>query len=388
MPRNSSPFRKLPTISTLVLLAIVILVVVFQSQSGAAPRRVEYTPPPNATPLVTQQTVDWYSIYFTDPLAPTAKQYRGGPDEDLAQAIRQASVSVDAAVQQLNLWSIRDALIDAHKRGLQVRLVMESDYMDEKEVQELISAGIEVLGDRQEGLMHNKFVILDRMEVWTGSMNFSLNDAYRNDNNLIRIRSPRLAQNYLVEFEEMFVQDQFGPRSPANTPYPRLTVNDTQIEVYFSPDDGVQDRLLHLIGGAQQSIAFLAYSFTSDELATAMLERAQAGVHVSGVFETSQYYSNQGTEFDHFLSSGVDVRLDGNPANMHHKVILIDDDIVITGSYNFSNSAETRNDENVLILYSAEIAAQYRQEFERIFNQADSDTGSTNSSPFLGIAYP
>lgn len=388
MPRISSSLPRLPTISALIVLAIVILVVVFQSMGGEAPRRIEYTPPPNATPLATQQTVDWYSIYFTDPLAPTAGSFRGGPDEVLARAIRQASVSVDAAVYQLNLWSIRDALLDAHRRGLQVRLVTESDYLDEEEVQELISAGIEVLGDRREGLMHNKFMILDRMEVWTGSMNYSVNDAYRNNNNLIRIRSPRLAQNYLVEFEEMFVQDQFGPRSPANAPYPSLTVNGTQIEVYFSPDDGVQDRLLELIGGAQQSIAFLAYSFTSDELATAMLERAQADVHVSGVFETSQYYSNLGTEFDHFLGSGVDVRLDGNPANMHHKVILIDDDIVITGSYNFSASAETRNDENVLIMHSAEIAGQYRQEFERIFNQADSDTSTSFSSPLLLITFP
>ena len=55
--------------------------------------------------------------------------------------------------------------------------------------------------------MHNKFVILDRLEVWTGSMNYTINGAYHNDNNLVRVRSNRLADNYTAEFEEMFVDD-------------------------------------------------------------------------------------------------------------------------------------------------------------------------------------
>ena len=57
--------------------------------------------------------------------------------------------------------------------------------------------------------MHNKFTVIDRLEVWTGSMNYTINEAYFNDNNLIRIRSEQLAENYSTEFEEMFVDDQF-----------------------------------------------------------------------------------------------------------------------------------------------------------------------------------
>ena len=62
----------------------------------------------------------------------------------------------------LNLWSIRDALISAHRRGVDVRMVTDSDNMDEQEVQEIKAAGIEVLGDRHESLMHDKFVVIDR----------------------------------------------------------------------------------------------------------------------------------------------------------------------------------------------------------------------------------
>jgi phosphatidylserine/phosphatidylglycerophosphate/cardiolipin synthase-like enzyme len=275
------------------------------------------------------------------------------------------------AAYDFNLWSLRDALVAAHKNGVTVRVVVESDNLDELEIQDLIEEGIEVLGDRREGLMHNKFVIIDRLEVWTGSMNFTTNGAYLNDNNLLRIRSSRLAEDYTVEFEEMFVEDLFGPDDRSATPYPRLTIEGTQVEVYFSPDDGTLARLLELVGAAQESIYFLAYSFTSDELAAAMLARADDKVIVAGVFEESQYESNIGTEFDNFRLAGVSVYLDGNPRNMHHKVIIIDEQIVVTGSYNFSANAEDRNDENTLIIHGVEIAARFMQEFQRVLDKAE-----------------
>jgi phosphatidylserine/phosphatidylglycerophosphate/cardiolipin synthase-like enzyme len=222
--------------------------------------------------------------------------------------------------------------------------------------------------------MHNKFVIIDQMEVWSGSMNLTVYGAYRNNNNLIRIRSSRLAQDYTTEFNEMFVGDHFGPDSVADTPYPNLKVDSNQLEVYFSPDDHTAAHLLELVRNAQSSIYFLAYSFTSDDLATEMIRRAQAGVTVSGVFETSQYRSNTGTEFDNFNSAGLAVRLDGNPHNMHHKVLILDGQTVVTGSYNFTASAENRNDENTLVIHNSAIADQYLAEFQRVFSEAQPES--------------
>lgn len=322
------------------------------------------------TPMPSQVMTSWYSLYFTDPGGANSRSLRGGVDKPLADAIRAAHVSVDIAVQQLDLWSIRDALISAYRRGVTVRMVTESDYMDEREVQQLLEAGIPVLGDRREGLMHNKFVIIDRQEVWTGSMNFTISEAYRNNNNLMRIRSAELARDYLIEFEEMFIGDQFGPGSPANTPHPTLRADDTLIEVYFSPDDGVATRLIELIQSARKSIYFLAYSFTLDELAKEIIARAAFGVDIAGVMDASQAGSNLGSDYERFLSAGLDVRLDGNPNNMHHKVFIVDRETVVLGSYNFTLSAETRNDENLLIIHNADIAAQFLQEFQRVFQQA------------------
>jgi phosphatidylserine/phosphatidylglycerophosphate/cardiolipin synthase-like enzyme len=347
----------------LLILVVLGLAFLFYRTIGDGPLPIPTSSP--STP--TSGSADWWSVYFTDPLAPNADSLRGGPDATLAAAIDSARLSVDVAAYDLDLWSLRDALIEADRRGVAVRMVTESDNLETREIQDLVEAGIEVLGDRREGLMHDKFTVIDRLEVWTGSMNYTVNDGYRNNNNLVRVRSTAVAEDYTAEFEEMFVEDRFGPGSPANTPDPRLTVNGTPVEIYFSPDDGVAARLLELIQGAEHSIYFLAYSFTSDGLADAMLERLQAGVTVSGVLESNQVNSNQGGEFERLRTAGMDIHLDGNPRSMHHKVIIIDERITITGSYNFSNNAEKVNDENVIIFDSPHITAWFLDEFKRLY---------------------
>jgi phosphatidylserine/phosphatidylglycerophosphate/cardiolipin synthase-like enzyme len=351
-----------------VLRWLVLLVLIWGVAACQLPAGASLMPTPAAGPVPLEAVPDWIEVYFTEPGGPASKSLRGGPDRALAEAIDDAILSVDMAIYELNLWSLRDALLRAHRRGLVVRVVTESDFIDSPEIEALKQAGIPVLGDRREGLMHDKFVIIDRSQVWTGSMNFSLNGAYHNDNNLIQVRSTRLAENYLVEFGEMFVDDLFGPASIANTPDPRFRLDHTSLEIYFSPDDGTSVRLVELIRAAQTEVHFLAYSFTSDQIAQALIEQAGAGVLVSGIMDASQVNSNPGTEFERLQAGGVEVRLDGNPGKMHHKVMVIDREIVITGSYNFSASAENSNDENTLVIYSAPLARLYLAEFQRIFD--------------------
>jgi phosphatidylserine/phosphatidylglycerophosphate/cardiolipin synthase-like enzyme len=352
-----------PTLFSLVLLLFFV--------SGCIPTGISIPETLDST-LAAGESLEsgWYSVYFTDPDSPTAGSYRGGPDSALAQAIKEARLRVDAAFYHLNLWSIRDALIEAHDKGVVVRIVLESDNLDEVEVQELKTAGIEILGDRRESLMHNKFVVIDKSVVWTGSMNFTINGAYRNDNSLVRIRSSQMAENYTTEFEEMFVQDMFGDNVVENTPHPNLSLDGTRIETYFSPDDGTEAQIVKLIQSAEENIKFMAYSFTSDSIAQAMLDKARAGIRVSGVFEEGQYYANIGTEYDRLLDAGLDVWLDGNSRNMHHKIIILDDEIVILGSFNFSRNAEEHNDENTLVVHDPDIAALYLAEFERVYAKA------------------
>ena len=313
---------------------------------------------------------NWLQVAFTNPADPHASQYEGGPDGLLAAAINSAHFSVDMAAYSLNLWSIRQALIHAHQHGVVVRLVMESTNMDNQEIQGILDAGIPIIGDNRQGLMHDKFVVIDHSEVWTGSMNYTRSGVYKDNNNLVRMRSNQVAEDYTNEFEEMFLKNRFGPKKTADTAIPKLNIDGTPVEIYFPPKDKVSNRIVQLLRGAQESIHFLAYSFTSKDIGNAILERAQAGVSVYGVMDDTQIKASRATEYDPFRQAGLKVALDGNVDGlMHHKVIIIDQRIVITGSYNFTASAENTNDENVVIIFSPDVAAKFMGEFRQVYGQ-------------------
>jgi phosphatidylserine/phosphatidylglycerophosphate/cardiolipin synthase-like enzyme len=174
----------------------------------------------------------------------------------------------------------------------------------------------------------------------------------------MRIRSTKIVENYLTEFEEMFNDDMFGPDIVAQTPNPTLTMDGTRIDMFFSPDDGVLASLVPVLESAQESIYFLAYSFTSNQLGEIVRQKAEAGITIAGVMDDEQVRSNQGTEYDPFRQADLDVRIDGIDGLMHHKVFIVDEKIVVLGSYNFSQNAEERNDENLMIIYDPAIAEQ------------------------------
>jgi phosphatidylserine/phosphatidylglycerophosphate/cardiolipin synthase-like enzyme len=361
MRRPFDSLARWPTALALLVLGLLAAIYLFLSRSERPGG-----PVPGGTPEPESGCIQ---AYFTDPGAGSAKSYRGGPDEDLARAIDQARYSVDVAVLRLDLWSVRDALIRAHRRGATVRVVTDSDNLAEDEIGDLMAEGIEVEADGRDSLMHHKFVVIDGVEVWTGSMNLTVNGAYRNDNNLVRLRSPLIAEDYTREFEEMFLEHRYGPLSRADTPHRVVEIEGSPVEVWFSPDDGVAARLAEMLRGAHEDIEIMAFAFTLDALESVVAERSGEGVRVRGVIEADQA-GDPGTELDFLRTMGVDQRLDGNPNSMHHKVIILDGAVVITGSYNFSYNAEEINDENVLIIHNAELAAQYEGEFERVFGLA------------------
>src|SRR5438046_4076647 len=117
-----------------------------------------------------------------------------------------------------------------------------------------------------------------------------------------------------------------------------MRVGGAQVEVYFSPEDGVAKHVLQRLEAAKRSIHFMTFSYTADAIADAMVAKVKAGLQVRGVFE-SQNAGGSGADFGRLKQGGVDVLEDGNCYNLHHKVIVIDEHTVITGSYNFTSSA-------------------------------------------------
>ena len=226
-----------------------------------------------------------------------------------------------------------------------------------------MAAGIEVVFDERNAFMHNKFCVIDNRVVWTGSTNITENGMYRNNNNALQIEIPEVAKAYSGEFEEMFLHGQFGGASSTDNTPPAHATDEMGLEIYFAPEDNVGDEIIAELEQATTSIDFMAFAFTSRPIAEAMAKRIKSGVTVRGVFE-SRNASNQYSRDEWLEEKGAKVYLDTNTYTMHHKCIIIDNKTVITGSYNFSASADTKNDENVIILHSDVLAAVYTDEFE------------------------
>src|SRR5689334_24118567 len=102
--------------------------------------------------------------------------------------------------------------------------------------------------------MHHKFMVIDKSELCMASMNFTDGGTYDDSNNFMHIHSTKIAQDYSKEFDEMFVDNKFGQDVVPETPYPSVTIDGTQLDVYFSPDDGVLNALVPLLQSAPQSI--------------------------------------------------------------------------------------------------------------------------------------
>ncbi len=326
------------------------------------------TAPPKLDPKPAVESKPKVEVMFTRPGAGEVPL-----DQKVAAFIKSADKTVDIAAFELESPVIRDAILAAHKAGKQVRVVTDSNYKDEHDIHALQSAGIEVIDDNRSGLMHNKFVVIDQgsvdAAVLTGSMNFTDNGVYRNDNNLLILRSPELAENYGIEFKEMFEDRQFGVSSPHFVAHPSVTVGSSTIATHFAAEGAVIGKVAEALNKAEHSIQFLTFSYTHDDVNQVVMQKMADGVKVRGVFDNTQAGSRY-SKYHDLKAAGADVRRDGNSRVMHHKVFVIDEKTVITGSFNFSKSADKSNDENLLIIEDPTVARAYLQEFERVYNQA------------------
>lgn len=310
-----------------------------------------------------------WEVYFTDP----GRTCRGctTPEDALTGLLSNCRSSFYGAFYDISAMRIINSLVEAHRRGVDVKLVTDDENFSGPGITLLLDAGIPVVTDDSSSLMHNKFAVIDKEIIFTGSYNTTDNCGHKNNNNAVMFRSVELAEIYLVEFEEMFEQHIFGNKKEVG-PFAELTreyyadVNGIDINVYFAPENNVEKIILNRIKKAKSAVFFMCFSFTSDDIGELLIRRHKDGIKVAGIFE-KKGVSNDYSEYTKMKIEGVPVETDSNVHVMHHKVIIIDGYRVITGSYNLSANANTKNDENVIIIDSTEIAALYMKEFARLY---------------------
>ncbi|MBT7928272.1 hypothetical protein HN695_08125, partial [Candidatus Woesearchaeota archaeon] len=281
----------------------------------------------------------------------------------MVDLIKNAKKSAHCALFDLDLYELI-SMFDERSEEIDVKIVVDNDNYEE--IEESYGKELEFVKiDNGNQLSHNKFCIIDGKVVSTGSFNPTFNGNEKNNNNLVVIESDYLSENYEDEFEELW-KGYFGRSNKdkqKKVKYPKIEGDEIIIENYFCPEDDCEGHVLDVLKNAEESVKFMVFSFTSDPIGEKLVEMHENGIIVEGVLEKKQN-TNKYSEYHRLIEAGVDVIYDNNKYNMHHKnglqthypksgllhhkVFIIDDHIVITGSYNPTASGTEKNDENIL----------------------------------------
>jgi phosphatidylserine/phosphatidylglycerophosphate/cardiolipin synthase-like enzyme len=298
----------------------------------------------------------------------------------LLSRIDTASSRIDVSIYDFNRDSIRDGLIAAHNRGVQVRVVTDDQARDHPTYSlyfdALEAAGIPVVDDDRPGsIMHNKFFVFDETVIWTGSTNITDRGFTVNHNNSLVLTSTLLADIYAIEFEQMFAGSFSNAKSEIVTT--TLDYNGRPLQVYFSPKGNAIDPIITEVAAAEDSIYFSIFFFTSSDLAQAMIERRQAGLEIRGVWDLLGAASPFSQD-EALCDGGIPIKIENFYGFMHNKFMVIDaggdNPRVVTGSMNWTGAGNNSNDENTLIIHDGDVAQAYLDAFQVLYDALDEDT--------------
>jgi phosphatidylserine/phosphatidylglycerophosphate/cardiolipin synthase-like enzyme len=301
-------------------------------------------------------------------------------------------------------------LVDLDRDGT----LSQSEINQRDAIAILRNGGIPILddtadGSKGSGLMHHKFMVVDGNHVIVTSANWTMSDIYGdfshpdsegNQNNLVQIQSQELAQAFTTEFNLMWgdgtpsnSSSQFKARKPARPPV-EVLVGKTRVLVQFSPtssqqgwEDSSNGSIGKLLGTSRDRIDLALFVFSEPNLGRILQTQDRQGVKIRGLIDRQFAYRDYSSAL---LLMGMDeqhrcqqAQTEIRPLNtigvptlppgdlLHHKFAVIDRQTVITGSHNWSNAANHRNDETLLVIQNNQkVAAHFDREFDRLYQTA------------------
>lgn len=341
--------------------------------------------------------------------------------------INRAKYTLDIAVYNYtsSFPAIAVAVNSAHNRGVRVRWIYDfsSSNTGITGSSPLVSSAINKLRSPDPGsdyfIMHNKFMVIDALSanpddaiVWTGSSNWNTQQFNTDYNNAVVIQHQPLAKAYRDHFNMMWGDTGIAPNlalskfgeNKTDLGNHNFIIDGKQVELYFSPADGVNDKILNAINSANTDLYFGMSTFTMNTNATQMVTKSNSGVYVAGINDTSSASNSpHGILLAGLGSSKYKIH---NLAGIYHnKFLIVDasnkcsDPLVLTGSHNWTNSADTKNDENTLIIHDDTAANLFYQSFYANFAQLggsltnipDCDANSIDGTPTIAddlIVFP
>jgi len=331
--------------------------------------------------------------------------------DTLAAYINRAKYTIDIAQYEYKTWTgdpIYTAINNAHTRGVKIRYIQDGGYAATNTGVAALNSSIPVAASPTTtayGISHNKFVIIDEYApdttkaiVWTGSPDWDQAMSKGDYNNVIIFQSRQLAQAYTHEFNIMWgdtthggafksATSKFGPNKP-NSGSHIFYIGGTKVELYFSPSDGVNSQIISNINSATIDLYCGMFTFTETTDATDIVNRKNAGVFAAAILD--KYSSGTYTPYTTTLPNGLGTNFVGyNASNTlyHNKYLIVnpsapcDDPKVLTGSHNWTTGADTKNDENTVIVHNDTIANMYLQSFAGDFKAISTHSLTTTANP-------
>lgn len=310
--------------------------------------------------------------------------------DTISQYINRAKLTLDVAIYNWGTGpgsAITTAINAAYARGVKVRLILDGSTA--QTASQTLTAGIKLAVSPQGvnyTIMHNKFIVADANSsnandpiVLTGSTNWTTAMLNTDANSLIIVQDQALARNYKLEFDEMWgdtvqggatnaVKAKYGQYKTDNTAH-EFKINGKRVESYFSPSDGTNAKLVSTVNTTNSELYAAIFSFTKTDVANAI---KNVNFNHPSAVEYAIYDDTVGSSASWTIVKpvlGTNAMKDNATGIFHHKYLIVDandvanDPLLWVGSHNWSSSADTKNDENTLVIHDANVANQYYQEY-------------------------
>jgi phosphatidylserine/phosphatidylglycerophosphate/cardiolipin synthase-like enzyme len=339
-----------------------------------------------------------------------------------------ARETLDIAVQELDSEPIAQAILDARFRGVNVRMVVEQDYLltaqlpsvvqqtgedpaaalhrvqwgeepgerslepNRRILAALLRCNVDVKADYNPAIFHQKFAIRDYRDrslptsaILSGSANFTLTDCHRNLNHIVIFHDTRICREYTTEFDQLRA-GHFGRGTHGDVPN-AYNLAGVPVKVLFAPEHTPELEIMKQMLKATQRVDFAIFTFSgSSGIDDTMIALAAAQRTVTGAMDPGQGAQKWAATHD-LDRAHIELYFPKrSPAfgKLHHKLMVIDEAIVVAGSFNYTAPANDYNDENIFVLGSpyldlpksaggpvdpaacAELARFFRTEIQRI----------------------
>lgn len=315
------------------------------------------------------------SYYFIDPnkYKKPSSRARTSAAVSIIEKINEAKTSIDIALYGFDSQNeIYEALLSAKRRGVKIRFVVETTPIGTNLYSDTMRLfkDFEVKTDKLPNLMHNKFFIIDKKLVITGTMNISsTGSGGYNSNTVVFLNSPEAAKVFENEFLQMFegkfqkFKQDFSKKD--------IKIGKSSVDIYFSPKSNVLgEAILPTLKSAKRQILVNAFYLTQKSVIEELIAASKRNVEVK-VIADAVYANAFRKRVEYLKQGGVKVKVENWGGKNHEKNILADGCTLIVGSANFSQNAISKNDENTLVIKNCELNGAYQKHFFNLYNSID-----------------